>query len=39
VTARHDNGAADISDLAGIGSKTAPLFRDLGIGSARALLE
>ncbi|MBV8153232.1 MAG: ATP-dependent DNA helicase RecG [Candidatus Eremiobacteraeota bacterium] len=39
MTGRHDNGAADISDLAGIGSKTAPLFRDLGIGSARALLE
>ena len=33
-----DDGG-DIEDLAGIGAKTAPLFRDLGIGTARALLE
>jgi ATP-dependent DNA helicase RecG len=29
----------DIADLAGVGPKTAPLFRELGIGTAVALLE
>ncbi|HZZ00270.1 MAG TPA: ATP-dependent DNA helicase RecG [Candidatus Baltobacteraceae bacterium] len=30
---------SDIGKLSGVGPKTAPLFRDLGIDSARALLE
>ena len=29
----------DIGDLAGVGPKTAPLFRELGIDTASALLE
>jgi ATP-dependent DNA helicase RecG len=29
----------DVGDLAGVGAKTAPLFRELGIDTARALLE
>jgi ATP-dependent DNA helicase RecG len=39
VSAPHANGTVDISDLSGIGSKTAPLFRELGIDTAQALLE
>jgi ATP-dependent DNA helicase RecG len=30
---------SDVGELAGVGAKTAPLFRELGIDSARALLE
>ncbi|HEY1975317.1 MAG TPA: ATP-dependent DNA helicase RecG [Candidatus Baltobacteraceae bacterium] len=30
---------SDIGRLSGVGAKTAPLFRDLGIGTAQALLE
>ncbi len=29
----------DVGELAGVGAKTAPLFRELGIDTARALLE
>lgn len=31
--------AVDVGELAGVGSKTAPLFRELGIDTTRALLE
>jgi ATP-dependent DNA helicase RecG len=34
-----NDGVLDISGLAGVGSKTAPLFRELGIESAQALLD
>jgi len=30
---------ADVGELAGVGAKTAPLFRELGIETARALLD
>ena len=33
------DSAVDVEDLAGVGAKTAPLFRELGIDTARALLE
>jgi ATP-dependent DNA helicase RecG len=33
------NGALDVEELAGVGAKTGPLFRELGIESAQALLD
>jgi ATP-dependent DNA helicase RecG len=35
----HDDAQAGIASLRGVGPKTAPLFRDLGIDTAAALLE
>jgi ATP-dependent DNA helicase RecG len=39
VKVASDNGVLDISALAGVGDKTAQLFRELGIDTAQALLE
>jgi len=30
---------ADVGELSGVGAKTAPLFHELGVDTARALLE
>jgi RecG-like helicase len=35
----QSTAAPDIADLSGVGPKTAPLFRELGIGSGADLLE
>jgi ATP-dependent DNA helicase RecG len=36
---RDQTSELDIGELSGVGTKTAPLFRDLGVPTARALLD